>query len=72
MEEILPYAQSRITEQAKFPCSPLGKTFEIQTKTIEDHGIKQLEALKGFKTRRKPRTKIKSIERLFQKEMRTS
>ena len=29
-EEILPFDQSRIIEQAKFTYSPLGKTFEKQ------------------------------------------
>ena len=35
-EEILPFNQKQITEQAKFTYSPLGKTFEKQAKTIED------------------------------------
>ena len=34
--EILPSDQSRIIEQAKFTCSPLGKALEKQIKTIED------------------------------------
>ena len=29
-EEILPSNQKQIIEQAKFPCSPLGKAFEKQ------------------------------------------
>ena len=33
---ILPPHQSRIIEQEKFTYSPLGKTFEKQTKTIEE------------------------------------
>ena len=38
-------------EQAKFICSPLGKAFEKQAKTIEDQGIiKQIEALKALKS----------------------
>ena len=37
-EEILPFNQQQITEQAKFTYSPLGKAFEKQTKTIEDQG----------------------------------
>ena len=45
-EEILPSDQTRIIEQAKFTYSPLGKAFEKQIKTIEDQGIKQVEALK--------------------------
>ena len=35
-EEILPFNQQQIIEQAKFTYSPLGKAFEKQTKTIED------------------------------------
>ena len=45
-EEILPSNQSRIIEQAKFNYSPLSKAFEKLIKTIEDEGIKQVEALK--------------------------
>ena len=37
-EEILPPDQRRVTEQAKFPYSPLGKAFKKQTKTIEEQG----------------------------------
>ena len=37
-EEILPFNQQQIIEQAKFTYSPLGKVFEKQTKTIEDQG----------------------------------
>ena len=39
-EEMLPSDQRRVTEQAKFTYSPLGKAFEKQTKTIEDQGKK--------------------------------
>ena len=35
-EEILPFTQQQIIEQAKFTYSPLGKPCEKQTKTIED------------------------------------
>ena len=35
-EEILPFDQSSITEQAKFTYSTLGKVFEKQIKTSED------------------------------------
>ena len=35
-EEILPSNQQQIIEQAKFTYSPLGKSFEKQTKTIKD------------------------------------
>ena len=37
-EDILPMNQQQIIEQAKFTYSPLGKAFEKQIKTIEDHG----------------------------------
>ena len=45
-EDILPSNQQQIMEQAKFTCSPLGKAFEKQIKTIEDQGQKQVDALK--------------------------
>ena len=48
-EEILLSDQSRIIKQAKFTYSPLGKAFQKPTKTIEDQGIKQVEALKVLK-----------------------
>ena len=44
-EEKLPSNQQQIIEQAKFTYFPLGKTFEIQTKTIEDQGQKQVKAI---------------------------
>ena len=45
-EDILPFNQQQIIEQAKFTYSPLGKAFEKQIKRIEDQGEKQVEALK--------------------------
>ena len=48
-EDILPSNQQQIIEQTKFTYSPLGKTFDKQIKTIEDHGKKQVEALKNLK-----------------------
>ena len=39
-EEILPCNQKQMIEQAKSTYSPLGKAFENQIKTIEDHGKK--------------------------------
>ena len=39
-QDILPYNQQQIIEQAKFTYSPLGKAFEKQIKTIEDKGQK--------------------------------
>ena len=58
-------------EQAKFTYSPLGKALEKQTKTIEDQGIKQAEALKALKPQKDKGDK-KSIEGIFLKEMRTN
>ena len=43
-EDILPSEKSRIIEHAKF--SPLGKAFEIQTKTIKDQGEKEIKTIK--------------------------
>ena len=37
-EAILPPDQRRMTEQINFLCSPLGKAFQEQTKTIEEQG----------------------------------
>ena len=48
-KEIVPSDQSRIIEQVKFTYSPLVKAFEKQIKTIEDQGIKQVEAIKALK-----------------------
>ena len=49
-EDILPSNQQQILEQARFSYSPLGKAFKKQTKTIEDQGEKQIEALNTFKS----------------------
>ena len=43
-EEILPYDQRRVIEQAKFPYSSLGKALEKQAKTI-DGGKNQIKAI---------------------------
>ena len=45
----MPSNQHKIIEQAKFTYSPLGKAFEKQTKTIEDQGKKQIDALEFLK-----------------------
>ena len=45
----MPSNQQQIIEQAKFSYSPLGKAFEKQTKTIEDQGKKQIDALADLK-----------------------
>ena len=47
-DDILPSNQQQIIEQTKFTYSPLGKAFDKQTKTIEDHGKKQVEALENL------------------------
>ena len=57
-EDILPSNQQQIIEQAKFTYSPLGKAFEKQTKTIEDQGKKQVDALEKWK----PEEQKKPIE----------
>ena len=43
--KIIPRDQRRIIKQARFANYPLGKVFEEQLKSIEDHGKKQVEAL---------------------------
>ena len=48
-EKILPSNKQKINEQAKFTCSPLGKAFEKQTKTVKDQGEKQTEAIQNYK-----------------------
>ena len=70
-EEILPSDQGRIIAQAKFAYSSLGKAFENQTKTIEDLGIKQVEALKALKSEEN-KEDIKSTEGIFPKDIRTN
>ena len=65
-EEILPFDQKRVIEQAKFTYSSLRKAFEKQRKTIEDQGIKRVESLKALKSEEG----LESIEGLFfQKNM---
>ena len=46
-EDILPSNQQQIIEQARFTYSLLGKAFEKQMKTIEDHGEKHIKAIQG-------------------------
>ena len=46
-EEILPFNQRQIIEQAKFTYFFLVKEFEKQRKIIQDQGIKQTEVLKA-------------------------
>ena len=44
-EEILPFDQRRIIEQAKFTYSPPGKALKKQIQTIKDQLEKQIKAL---------------------------
>ena len=57
-EDILPFNQQQIIEQAKFTYSPLGKAFEKQIKTTEDQGKKQIDALESLK----PKKETKPVE----------
>ena len=77
-EEILSPDQRRVIDQATFAYSPLEKAFENQTKTLEDQGIKEIEALKALKPKEglkalKPEEnqELESIEGFFPKNMRT-
>ena len=66
----MPSDQIRLTEQAKFMYSPLAKAFEIQIKTIEDQGIKQVESLRVLKL--EENQELESIEGLFPKKIRNN
>ena len=54
-KEIFTSNQQQIIEQAKCTYSPLEKALEKQTKTIDDQGKKQVDALESLK----PRSKIR-------------
>ena len=56
-------------EQAKFAYSPLRIVFRKQVKTIEDQGIKQVEALKALKP--EENQELESIEKKFPKRWKT-
>ena len=60
-EEILPSNQQQIIEQAKFTYSPLRKAFQKQTKTIEDQGKKQIDALESLKPSDKQLSSIRDF-----------
>ena len=62
-EEILLANQQQIIEQAKFTYSPLGKAFEKQTKTIEDQGKRQVDALLALKPKQIKPKEIKSDDK---------
>ena len=61
-EEILTSNQRQILEQAKFTYYPLGKAFVKQTKTTEDQGGKQVDALKDLKLKELKDKKMKAIK----------
>ena len=52
-EEILPFDQSKIIEQAKFTYSPLGKTFEKRKKNYWRASKKTSWSFKTLKIRKK-------------------
>ena len=66
-QEILPSIQQQIIEHDKFTYSPLGRAFETQTKTTEDQGKNQIDALADLKPKEiKPReTKPNNYGNLF-------
>ena len=59
----MPSNQKQITKQTKIIYSPLGKTFEIQTKAIEDEGKKQGHAFKPLEFFDKQLPSIKDFSR---------
>ena len=63
-DEILPSNEEQIIEQAKFTYCTLGKAFEKQTKTIENQGKKQVDALKDLKLK----GQTNPIEGIFPKD----
>ena len=64
-EEMLPFNQQQIIEQAKFTYPPLGKAFEKQMKTIEDQRQIQVEALKGLKPKEQKQLKINPKKKII-------
>ena len=64
------YLLVKLIEHAKLTYSPLSKAFEKQIKTIEDQGIKQVEALEAL--RPEENQELESIEGLFPKNMRNN
>ena len=61
-EEILPSNQQQIIEQGKFTYSLLGKAFEKQTKTIENQGKKQVDALKTLESLKPKKVKLEETK----------
>ena len=47
-EEILPLNPNEMIEHDKFTYFPLGKTFETQTKKVDEQEEKQIKAIKSM------------------------
>ena len=60
-EQILPFNQKQMIEQAKLTYSPLGKDFEKQTKTIADQGEKEVDTLKSLESSDEQLPSIKDL-----------
>ena len=56
---MLPWQQHRMIEEAKFTYSLLGKGLEKHIETVEEHGKKQVQALKILKS---PSRELPSIQ----------
>ena len=63
--------ESRVMEQAKLTCSFLEKDVKKQTKTIEDQGKKQAEALKVL-TPVEHQQKAELIKGIFSEDLKSS
>ena len=50
----MPFNQRQILEQGKFTYSPLEKAFEKQSKSIEEQGKKEIDAINNQNIRLKP------------------
>ena len=50
-EQILPSDQRRVLEEAAFPYSLLGKSWEKQRTTTEDQGQKQVQGIEDFENK---------------------
>ena len=54
-------------KQARFPYSPLGKTFEKQIKAIEDHKKKQIDAITNQSKKLEALTKKDDHKSIYKK-----
>ena len=68
-EEIFPSNQRQIIERVKFTYSPLRKTFEKQTKTIEEQGKNQIDAMINQNKRLEALTNSKRLKALINKNI---